>query len=689
MKKQFFVLVILIYISLIPFQSLALEKSIQINQISTTRYPSMNVFFSVPRNRINGLINNNQVTFTEDGISIEQFSLNSPRISREATSTVLLIDRSGSMAQSMQEVKEAAKLFINELGREDQASIISFTDKITEHIMDTNQKPTFSSDHYLLTQAINSIPPGIENVDQTTLYDALLAGINLSNQSKIKNKAVVVLTDAYKGGEKSKSTIENCIKLAKQNTIPVYCIGLGQDINSPPLQKIAKETNGTYFYTPTTKELQSIYLDLSKTIQQNANFPIGTVMAIANTNTPPFKNSMITIFESINTFFLTKYDKDPVLLVTYNNQKNPFLSQDPDELQREVSRITLSDTNRVFDLLSDSIQYAKMLSSDRKSVILFVTDSDVNDESIKTKKRCIFEAVTANIPVYVLAVGKPDVGYDLKDIAEKSGGEYYPLYSASDVPLELKNLSDKFQQEYKIEFLSKLKPTYFSKTHYVKINISTNQDALTAKKGFFFIFPNQKSPVIVWIGSIILLFIIIGLLVYYFTANSKRNQKNKCPICGYIMHLLDIKCPKCGYRRIHQAEEKSVHSSISESENTIPFYSEENEKTRIVNRKKGSLAWIIFVNGMNKNTTFDIGAEGVTTIGRDSTNHIMIDDASISRKHAKFLSKENEYFIHDLGSGNGTFVNQKEVEHIKLNDGDRITLGEQEMIFVQVKGGKK
>jgi len=65
------------------------------------------------------------------------------------------------------------------------------------------------------------------------------------------------------------------------------------------------------------------------------------------------------------------------------------------------------------------------------------------------------------------------------------------------------------------------------------------------------------------------------------------------------------------------------------------------------------------------------------TLGRDDTIDIQIQDAGISRRHAAINRVgETGYALDDLGSSNGTFVNQQRVEKpVLLRDGDMIQLG--------------
>lgn len=77
-------------------------------------------------------------------------------------------------------------------------------------------------------------------------------------------------------------------------------------------------------------------------------------------------------------------------------------------------------------------------------------------------------------------------------------------------------------------------------------------------------------------------------------------------------------------------------------------------------------------------------------IGRRETNDVVIENVSVSGKHAKVDSLDDGGFmVMDLNSTNGTFVNDKMITTHKLGHGDIIAIGKHRLVFGYVKGEKR
>ena len=68
------------------------------------------------------------------------------------------------------------------------------------------------------------------------------------------------------------------------------------------------------------------------------------------------------------------------------------------------------------------------------------------------------------------------------------------------------------------------------------------------------------------------------------------------------------------------------------------------------------------------------------TIGRKKSNTIDIDNLQVSNKHAKILKHAGNYFIEDLKSTNGTFLNNEKITKEPLRDKDIITIGKHTLV---------
>jgi len=69
------------------------------------------------------------------------------------------------------------------------------------------------------------------------------------------------------------------------------------------------------------------------------------------------------------------------------------------------------------------------------------------------------------------------------------------------------------------------------------------------------------------------------------------------------------------------------------------------------------------------------------TIGRLSECDVVVDDPGASRQHATIRRTGSGFLLTDLGSTNGTLVNDQSVQEHVLQDGDRITIGETVLEF--------
>jgi VWFA-related protein len=102
--------------------------------------------------------------------------------------------------------------------------------------------------------------------------------------------------------------------------------------------------------------------------------------------------------------------------------------------------------------------------------------------------------------------------------------------------------------------------------------------------------------------------------------------------------------------------------------------------TRIIERGPRHMAMLVSKSSSQKHDL-----QTMTNIGRAQDNHIVLDNPTVSRHHAWIRIDGDDFVIFDIGSGNGTFVNDERVEEPRrLEHGDVVRFGEAAFTFARV-----
>jgi pSer/pThr/pTyr-binding forkhead associated (FHA) protein len=84
--------------------------------------------------------------------------------------------------------------------------------------------------------------------------------------------------------------------------------------------------------------------------------------------------------------------------------------------------------------------------------------------------------------------------------------------------------------------------------------------------------------------------------------------------------------------------------------------------------------------------TFRLMPGAVKTVGRSATADFILDAGMVSRFHCRLtVSQSGEVEIQDLGSTNGTFVNEQRIVRRPLAAGDRVRVGRVEMEVIDAR----
>ncbi|MCI0491281.1 MAG: VWA domain-containing protein [Blastocatellia bacterium] len=161
-------------------------------------------------------------TIFEDGVRQDIFSfepVDSP------ISLVLLLDLSGSTINKRKVMAEAAKKFVDSLGREDRIAIAAFT-------RDFVVVSDFTSDRRLLKQRLDKID---DIQGGTAFYDAMWQTLDMLDRVEEARKAIVVLTDGLDNsissprGLGTRHTFDELLARAEEQDATIYPIRTGNE----------------------------------------------------------------------------------------------------------------------------------------------------------------------------------------------------------------------------------------------------------------------------------------------------------------------------------------------------------------------------------------------------------------------------------------------------------------------------
>ena len=258
--KKFFLLALsglffLLNLSQISSQEIS---RVTIQSLDLSEYPIVKLFYNTTDK--NGKY---QKGFSEDEVQLFEDKLYNKvwgdgEYNHAKSNIVMIIDSSGSMRGVMDKVLSAASSLLSKMDNADRIMLVDF---------DSTVKPLteFTKDRDELLNNLSKIKAN----GATALYDSITVGLNrlLTNPNKNGGlNLIVLLTDGKdenaKGGPGSKTSFSQLKTILKSSQIPVYSIGLGNNVDKNTLGSISEISGGKAFYAKDTEKLANIYRDI-------------------------------------------------------------------------------------------------------------------------------------------------------------------------------------------------------------------------------------------------------------------------------------------------------------------------------------------------------------------------------------------------------------------------------------------
>ncbi len=190
------------------------------------------------------------------------------------------------------------------------------------------------------------------------------------------------------------------------------------------------------------------------------------------------------------------------------------------------------------------------------------------------------------------------------------------------------------------------------------------------------------------LGAVAIGALVIGILAWRRKAAAAERI---CPDCGNPIPAWESECSMCKIERLdlRQAERDAPAalpaSPLAEEEIGLDpsVFSKEPLEERLEKTLALSEQVILVVRQpRGPQRSFAIDPTRVVAVGRaPRVNSIALDDPSVSAQHFKIVPKDEDFYVVDLDSSNGTLVNGERVRVHKLHNGDTIMVGQVECQF--------
>ena len=148
-----------------------------------------------------------------------------------------------------------------------------------------------------------------------------------------------------------------------------------------------------------------------------------------------------------------------------------------------------------------------------------------------------------------------------------------------------------------------------------------------------------------------------------------------CTECGFVNAEGANYCQRCGAllpRAESAGEPATATYRIDETGELVPVELEEVTAH--------GPALVIRAGGGRVGESFAVDGER-TTIGRRPDSAVFLDDVTVSRDHALLIRRGDQWYLDDLGSLNGTYVNRSRIESQRLEEADEVQIGKYKLTF--------
>jgi VWFA-related protein len=311
----------------------------------------------------------------------------------------------------------------------------------------------------------------------------------------------------------------------------------------------------------------------------------------------------------------------------------------------------------LYNSLFDSLEVLDRIEGKRKAVIVFTDGKD--EGSSVTEDDIIKMSKSSGLPIYFICLKTSKNIKKLARISKLTGGRLVYSSDKDKIAGIYKTVLSFIKKRYLIKYRSALKRDGKDHSVEVKLKYDRLMDSHSMKFGMekSLLEMPADTPVFILLSVILFLIIIIIFILIFFIRKAKRG-----------LYKTGEEMPAIRTIPRNQADLESSH----EPEEVL--LSDDPEFTY-------SDAWLVEKSGPETGSRIPIYFNEVI-LGRSEEASIVIKDDAVSLKHAKIKATKKNFYLYDLVSENGTFLNGNKLLRPKpLYDWDIIKIGRTELIF--------
>lgn len=225
-----------------------IKSAISIGKIDTEKFEEITAKVQINSDYYSTVSDLKKVLKVYDcGVNIDDYEIK--KIDYSNSNIILVCDVSGSMGESIQDLRDAVETFVSDKNGDERISIVTFDDSIVDKI------GFGASDAQLVDFAHEMMAGG-----QTDMFSAVISSLGDFSVNSNDNNVLILMTDGQDNSPKNADRINAEIGgLALSKGVTIYTMGLGTDVDTAYLTTIANSGNGEFIYVSDSSSLTGFY----------------------------------------------------------------------------------------------------------------------------------------------------------------------------------------------------------------------------------------------------------------------------------------------------------------------------------------------------------------------------------------------------------------------------------------------